>query len=236
MGFPDNIVNGTEYCDFGEITKAISGPLPDINITYDPERPSIGPDQEKIVVVTVQPHTNSFSNVTLRVDKGDSKIQSAIFRDSKDTTTDNVTTLDIPPNGWSTTQLEIKGLLWNDGSTIKDSLWNTIATEVAKWDDIKENHPITLEITANITSSSREILSGTDTIARSNIDSSPIEKRSSLTLDVLSPYDSILAEFSALSASGAVDIIIAIGSAIVGLVVGIFGKDRIERLLGQKKQ
>jgi hypothetical protein len=198
-------VKGTEYCDFGEITNAISSPLPDIKITYDPERPSVGPDDEKIVEVKVQALTNSFSTVTLSVNKGDADIQSATFKDTNNTKTDT-TSRAIRPNGWNTTQLVIKGL-----STLND----------------KSTHPITLEITANINSSSRLKLSGTDTISPSGIDPSPIEERSSLTLDVLSFYDSILADFSALNTSGAVTIIIAIGTAIAGLVVGLFGKEKI---------
>lgn len=208
-----NFVKGTQYCNFGEITSAISGPLPEFNITYDPARPSIGPNQEKIVEIKIQALTNSFSHMTLSINKKDADIQSATFRDTDSDTTE----IDIRPNGWNTTQLVIKGPSILKDRYDKGPLWNEINPTQAK----------TLEITADINSTSRLKLPGTDTISASDIDASPIQKRSSLTLDVLNSYDSILADFSALNTSGAVTIIIAIGTAIAGLVVGLFGKEKI---------
>jgi hypothetical protein len=70
------------------------------------------------------------------------------------------------------------------------------------------------EIVAIISSGKPTIFSSTGNITSANdIAPNPIQQTPDLTLNVSSSYDSILAGFSALNASGVVGIIIAIGGA-----------------------
>lgn len=187
-------LKGTNYCSWGEITKAMSYPLPDLNITFDPERPSMGPPGDTIVEVKIQALTNVFSNVTLSIKNDQYSILNADFR-YPDGTSENPITLAIRPNGWNTTQLVIHHPSWGDKS-----------------------HPITLEIIAKITSSSRLKLTGTDTILLSNVEPSPVEKRSSLTLDVLTVGDSAIHSLSTLNSTG----IFTLVTAAIGFLSGWF--------------
>lgn len=95
------------------------------------------------------------------------------------------------------------------------------------WRD-NPSHPVTVNITA-VTKPSifpNLILPRSDALPLPDITPSQIPVSSTLRLNVLNPYESVLDKFSALNASGAVDIVIAIGGAISGFVVGVIAKTK----------
>jgi hypothetical protein len=201
-------VKDGHYCTFSDATHLMSAPPPKFSITSSPPSPiSIGPNEEKVVEIKINSSARLFSHASLNVTNKGTDIQDVYFRSNQ---------IVIPPSGAATAELVIKG----------------------SSNYIQSTHPKTLEIVANISSGESRMFSsitGNSTSANDIAVPNPIWQTSDLRLNVLSSYDSILAGFSALNTSGAVDIIIAIGGAIAGLVVGIFGKDKIVGFLSKDK-
>jgi hypothetical protein len=204
--FFDNFqfVKDGHFCSLGDQTNIISAPPPKFSFTYNPPSPiSIGPNEEKVVEIKIQSSTDSRSHAFLSVENEGTDIQDAYFTSNQ---------IEIPPSGWAIAQLVIKG----DSSNL-----------------FQPTHPKTLRISATMISGDLFVTSGGNISAGNNGTPNPIQETSSLTVNVLSLTDYVLSGFSALNSSGAVTIITSIGTAIAGLLVGVFGK---ERILGRFKR
>ena len=199
-------VKDGHYCGFSDPTYLMAAPPPKFSITSSPPSPiSIGPNEEKVVEIKIHSSANLFSHAFLKVENTGTDVRDAYFMSNQ---------IDIPPSGWATAPLVIKG----------------------SSNYFQSSHFKTLEIVAIISSGNTILISSTGNSTSANdVSPNPIRQTSDLTLNVLNSYDSILAGFSVLNTSGAVDIIIAIGGAIAGLLVGVFGKEKIVGLFRWSK-
>jgi hypothetical protein len=182
-------VKDSHYCILQDYTYLVSAPPPKFSITSNPLSPiNVGPGEEKVIEIKIQSASDLVSHASLRVENKEPDIQDAYFVSDQ---------IDIPPSGWAIAQLVIKGSTNYFDST----------------------HPKTLNIVATMSSGDLRLVSaGGGSSAANEIPPNAIQETSALTLNVLSLYDYMLGGFSALNASGAVTIIIAIATFVGGFL------------------
>jgi hypothetical protein len=195
-------VKDGHYCDLFDPTNVISAPPPKFSITSNPPGP-----------VSIGPYEEKV--VEIKIQSSTDLVSNASL--SVENMGENIQDayfrsdeIQIPPSGWAIAQLVIKG----------SSSYS------------QPTQPRTLDIVATIEAGSPFLYSSGNGTYAQNADPNPIEERSAITLNELSLSDYLLSGFSALNTSGAVTLTIAIGTAIAGLVGGLFGGKRLSRKKG----